>query len=101
MAGASARPSRDRVDGPTPPTARPDHASMGLLDRLRGRPTRDDFAAMMLQALARAGARGYRYDRGESRVVRVEDGKPVAVTNLSNMHATYLAKPGGEQAAYL
>jgi hypothetical protein len=74
---------------------------MGLLDRLRGRPTPDDFAAMMLRGLAQAGTRGYRYDRDESRLVRVEGDKPVAVIGLANMHATYLAKPGGERAAYL
>jgi hypothetical protein len=74
---------------------------MGLLDRLRGRPTTDDFATMMLRALARAGARDYRYDRDEFRLVRVEGDKPVAVIGLSNMHATYLAKPRGERVAYL
>src|SRR5947209_275167 len=88
-----------RADGSAASTARPDHATMGLLDRLRGRPTPDDFVAMMIRALARAGAAGYRYDRAGFRLLRDEGGEPAAVANLANMHATYLGKPRGERAA--
>jgi hypothetical protein len=67
---------------------------MRFLDRLRGRPTRDDFAAMMTRAIRRAGeVREVRYGPAEFRLLTLEGGRPAAVTNLGNMYANYLAAP--------
>lgn len=75
---------------------------MGFIDRLRGNPTESDFAAMLRRALRRAGDKHeLRYEPADSRVLRLIDGKPVGVINLSNMYRSYMAKPRAEREAFL
>lgn len=75
---------------------------MGFIDRLRGKPTRTDFASILIRALRKAGERcELRYDPVDARILRIEDGKTVGVINLANMYGTFLAKPRAEREAYL
>ena len=73
---------------------------MGFWDRLRGRPTRDDFAQMVIKAMRQRGeARPIHYDPAGFKL-RIGD-EPAAVAWLANGHDDYLRAPRAKRADIL
>jgi hypothetical protein len=71
---------------------------MGVWERLIGKPTRDDFAKMVVRALGKAGEiRPFRYEADQFRL-RLDD---TGVTYLGNFYDEYMAAPRGGRAAIL
>jgi hypothetical protein len=74
---------------------------MGLWDRLRGKPTRDDFAALFIAQLRKLGDdREVRYDANEFKLVCGGDGGHQLVF-LENAYGEYLAAPRSRRGASL
>jgi hypothetical protein len=62
---------------------------MGLIDRLFGPPSEEDFAAHIIEALRRAGEnRPIEYDAGARKLI-FWHGDQMGELNLANLHATY------------
>lgn len=78
---------------------------MGLgkfFGKIRGEPTQDWFAGELIRMIRAAGdAREYRYDRGEGRIVRMDEDSPGAGINLSNMFQRYLAMSKKDRPEHL
>src|SRR4051812_48430218 len=63
---------------------------MGLLDRFRGKPTQDAFAADLIAAIKAAGSPDeFRYDAAEGAIHQSRSGEPVGQINLVNMFRAY------------
>lgn len=71
---------------------------MGLWDRLRGKPTRDDFAAAFVARLREAGDdRAVRYDPEAFELVCSSD-RAHQIVRLASVYRDYLASPGPQRA---
>jgi hypothetical protein len=75
---------------------------MGILDRLLGKPSIDNFAAQMIRALHAAGEQSeLRFDATERRIVKVHGSDHEWLVNLDDIYPTYLAQPRGKRAEYI
>ena len=67
---------------------------MGLFRRLFGKPTIGEFGEQLVGELRKSDRTSeFRLEIGESRIVRIRDGKEAGVTNLANIYRTYLSTP--------
>ncbi|MCA9220501.1 MAG: hypothetical protein KDA71_09260, partial [Planctomycetales bacterium] len=63
---------------------------MGIFDSLRGTPSKDRFAKMLIQALHDAGdTRQIEYDAEEFRLLLSDDGDDAGFINLANFYAQF------------
>jgi len=75
---------------------------MGLFDRLRGKPTIDDFATMMIRAIRAGGGTGdYRYEAAEHVIYQSKDGETTSQINLANMYRTYIESDPKDRPEHL
>jgi hypothetical protein len=75
---------------------------MGLSGRRRGKPTIADFASMLMQGLRKAGVHSeMQFDPEGARIIKGVEREGTVTINLTNLYATYLAKPPKERAKYL
>jgi hypothetical protein len=69
---------------------------MGLLDRLRGKPTLEDFAAQLIQGARKAGCTDeFVFDEGI--IIQRRDGELVGQINPANMFRAYGQAPKAER----
>ncbi len=75
---------------------------MRFIDRLFGKPSKDDFAKQILRGLREAGqADELRYEPADFRIVQLRDGKEVGVINLADMFQAHLALGRQHRAEHL
>ncbi|MCA9222387.1 MAG: hypothetical protein KDA71_18800 [Planctomycetales bacterium] len=75
---------------------------MGIFDSLRGTPSKDRFAKMLMQALRDAGdTRQIEYDAEEFRLLLSDDGDDAGFINLANFYAQFCQVPKEHRAACL